>query len=89
MAGYPCTAVKWKQKNQDHFLACNCDGTIKWYSMKNDAAFGHYEHNEKSYLCCDYQMEDEWCVCGTDLNSLEIFDNETMKPIHVFYVFMA
>jgi WD40 repeat protein len=83
MAGYPCTAVRWKPKNTTHFLACNCDGTIKWYHTAKDAAYGHYEHPERSYLCCDYQTEEEWAALGTDSNTIEIFDNETMKPVHV------
>jgi len=32
LSGYPTTAVCWKPKRQDDFVACNCDGTIKWYN---------------------------------------------------------
>jgi WD40 repeat protein len=42
MAGYPCTAVKWKPLSKTDYVACNCDGTIKWYNQIHEAAYGHY-----------------------------------------------
>lgn len=83
MADYPCNSLKWKPINKEDFLACNCDGSIKWYNSVKGHAYGHHEHPEKAYLTCDYQIKEEWCVLGTDLNTIEIFDNETMKPIRV------
>ncbi len=32
LAKFPCTAVRWKPINTEDFVACNCDGSIKWYS---------------------------------------------------------
>lgn len=75
LSGYPATGVCWKPKHQKDFVACNCDGTIKWYNSSQETAYGHYERKEISYLCCDYQALEEWCVFGTDHNTLEIFDN--------------
>lgn len=34
LSGYPCTGLKWKPKNIDEYVTCNCDGTIKWYNRK-------------------------------------------------------
>ena len=42
MAGFPCTAVRWKPIQSTDYVACNCDGTIKWYTLANDTAYGHY-----------------------------------------------
>jgi len=74
-ADYPCNSVKWKPISTEDFVACNCDGSIKWYNSEKGHAYGHYEHNDKAYLTCDYQSKEEWVVFGTDLNTVEIFDN--------------
>jgi hypothetical protein len=42
MSGFPCTGLKWKPISADQYIACNCDGTIKWYSSNQETAFGHY-----------------------------------------------
>jgi COMPASS component SWD3 len=84
LSGYPATGLCWKPLKTDDFVACNCDGTIKWYNSSQENAYGHYERNEISYLCCDYQAREEWCVFGTDHNTLEIFDNATMKPSQTY-----
>lgn len=42
MSGFPCTSVRWKPVSTDDFIACNCDGTIKWYNRGHEAAMGHY-----------------------------------------------
>jgi WD40 repeat protein len=75
MSGFPCTSVRWKPVSSSDFVACNCDGTIKWYNRGQETAYGHYERNEVSFLCSDYQAKEEWCLFGTDLNTIEIFDN--------------
>jgi len=42
MSGFPCTSFRWKPVHIDDFVACNCDGTIKWYNRANETAYGHY-----------------------------------------------
>ena len=42
LSGYPNTGIRWNPKNSNEIVACNCDGTIKWYNMKNQAAFAHH-----------------------------------------------
>ena len=32
LSGYPTTGIQWKPIKESDFVACNCDGTIKWYS---------------------------------------------------------
>ena len=41
LSGYPTTAVFWKPKTNSDYVACNCDGTIKWYKPTSDTAYGH------------------------------------------------
>ena len=90
MSGYPCTSFRWKPLTPSDYVACNCDGTIKWYSCANETAYGHYEKEDRAYLCGDYQSKEEWCVFGTDSNTIEVFDNETMKPLLVIlYLFRS
>lgn len=40
-SGFPCTSVRWKPKNVEDYVACNCDGTIKWFNRKQETAYGH------------------------------------------------
>lgn len=75
LSGYPTTSVVWKPKSSQDFVACNCDGTIKWYNSSQETAYGHSERPEISYLCGDYQCKEDWCAFGTDQNTIEIFDN--------------
>ena len=32
LSGYPATGLTWKPITTSDFVACNCDGTIKWYN---------------------------------------------------------
>jgi len=80
MCDFPCTSFRWKPKSHDDFVVCNCDGSIRWYNRIQDSPYGHYERNDISYLCSDYQCNEDWSVFGTDKDTLEIFDNLTMKP---------
>lgn len=34
LSGYPTTGLAWKPLQINDFVACNCDGTIKWYNTK-------------------------------------------------------
>ncbi len=29
--GFPATSFRWLHNNNNHFIACSCDGTIKWF----------------------------------------------------------
>lgn len=42
MVGYSCTSAKWKPVHSDDYVACNCDGSIRWYNSRQDHAYGHY-----------------------------------------------
>lgn len=42
LSGYPNTGVRWNPKRLTELVACNCDGTIKWYDTKNEVAIAHY-----------------------------------------------
>jgi len=42
LSGYPTTGLSWKPIQNDDFVACNCDGTIKWYNCNQQNAYGHY-----------------------------------------------
>jgi|JI10StandDraft_1071094.scaffolds.fasta_scaffold405726_1 WD40 repeat protein len=41
LSGYPTTGVSWKPRSTEDFVACNCDGTIKWYNSNKETAYGH------------------------------------------------
>jgi hypothetical protein len=65
-AQYPCTGFKWKPKSISDYVTCNCDGTIKWYNLYKETAYGYYENEKTGYLCCEYQAFEEWCAFGTE-----------------------
>lgn len=80
---FPCTSFRWKPRSTNHYVVCNCDGTIKWYNREEETPYGHHESQDRAYLCSDYQVGEEWAIFGTDHNTIEVFDNETMKLTHV------
>ncbi len=64
LSGFPNTGIRWHPKpTVDEFVACNCDGTIKWYSTQDEVAIAHHDA-EAGYLCTDYNSDGSWTVFG-------------------------
>ena len=83
LSGYPNTAVKWNPAITDDLTACNCDGSIKWYTPSKEQAVGHYS-SKVGYLCAEYNCDGSWTAYGDENHTIQLFDSATKKLYQTF-----